>query len=484
MRSPTENIDYTSRDYEAFRETLIEKLQEKMPEYTDTTETDAGIVIIEALANGLDILSLYTDIIANDIVLPTTQSRKMAVLLAKCLGYTPYNQTASEYPQVFVLTSKRSVDTLIPKGTVVKTTSDNDLATLYFETIEDFIIPANCLGNEKEGDNYLYTTTVVAGQSISQDILGTSSGAPLQSFTAKYKNVIVDSLKVYVDEGGGKQLWEKVDTFFDSDENSKVYMVSVDDFDQCTVQFGNGLKGKIPNAYPNGISANYRVGGGEASNVSANIITAMETGLAYVKSTFNLEATVRGHDKESLESIKVNAPASYRARDRFVTLEDYEDLLRIKYYDILDVRAVRDTINLRHVHLYYIMRSGYTMTQALTNSISEYVGSRSMIGCTYDLSSYVAQTVNIQAKLYVDQNFDAEDLVEDIENYLTNVTFHYGELVFGDSIVKSDLETEIKNMFEGILSFRINTPNTDIISPTLPQNILVLGTISITTEYI
>ena len=92
-RKPTPNIDYTSRDYEAFRELLIQKLQEKMPEYTDTSETDAGIVILEALANGLDILSLYSDIIANDVILPTTQDRKLAVIMARCLGYIPYNQT-------------------------------------------------------------------------------------------------------------------------------------------------------------------------------------------------------------------------------------------------------------------------------------------------------------------------------------------------------------------------------------------------------
>ena len=58
-RVPTQGIDYTSRDYEAFRELLIVKLQEKMPEYTDTSETDAGIIIIEALANGRDIMSLH-----------------------------------------------------------------------------------------------------------------------------------------------------------------------------------------------------------------------------------------------------------------------------------------------------------------------------------------------------------------------------------------------------------------------------------------
>ena len=97
-RKPTANIDYTSRDYEGFKELLISKLKEKMPEYTDTSENDAGIVILEALANGLDVISLYSDIIANDVILPTTQSRNLAVLLAQCLGYIPYNQRASIYP--------------------------------------------------------------------------------------------------------------------------------------------------------------------------------------------------------------------------------------------------------------------------------------------------------------------------------------------------------------------------------------------------
>lgn len=66
-RNQTPNIDYTNRDYESFRQMMINKLKELMPEYTDTSETDAGIVIIEALANGLDILSLYQDNLANDL---------------------------------------------------------------------------------------------------------------------------------------------------------------------------------------------------------------------------------------------------------------------------------------------------------------------------------------------------------------------------------------------------------------------------------
>lgn len=484
-RTQTANIDYTSRDYEAFRELLINKLQEKMPEYTDTSETDAGIVILEALANGLDILSLYLDIIANDVILPTTQDRKLAVIIANCLGYYPYNQTASEYPQVFVLSDVREEDTLISKGTVVKTKQSSDLATMYFETMEDLVIPSGSLGNEKDEEgNYLYTVTVQHGTSVYQDVIGTSSGASLQSFSLNYTGVLVDSLEVYVNEGSGQELWTKVDNFISCDENSKVYMVSVDEFDVCTIEFGNGLKGRVPVSYPNGIVANYRVGGGEASNISANLITELDTGVAYVESTFNLEATVLGHDKESLDSIKENAPASFRTRDRIITLTDYEDVIRINFFDFLRLKAVQDTVDKKLVHIYYMLRTDYKYTADLAQEVTEFVTSRSIIGTTFDLNPYVEQKVDLDCVMYVDEDYDKDELQSNVEAYLDGVTFAYGNLVFDDTIIKSDLESEIKSTFDGILSFRINTPTSDIISPTSEQNVLTKGKVTITAKYL
>ena len=67
-RTATNGIDYTDKDYESFRAKMLETLQKKMPEYTDLRESDAGVVIIELLAMGLDVLSMYQDIYANEIV--------------------------------------------------------------------------------------------------------------------------------------------------------------------------------------------------------------------------------------------------------------------------------------------------------------------------------------------------------------------------------------------------------------------------------
>ena len=477
-RKPTENIDYTSRDYEAYREDMIRFLQTKIPEYTDISQTDAGIVIIEALANGLDILSLYTDVVMNDVVLPTTQDRKLAVMLAECLGYIPYNQTASEYPQVFVLDEISEDITIIPKGTVVRTAESSDLTTLYFETMNDLTIPAGRLGNETdETGNYLFTTKVKHGTSVSQDIIGSSSEAPLQSFKLTYTDVLVDSINLYVNEGYGQFLWKRVDNFIDCDANSMVYKVTVDEFDVCTIEFGNGLRGKVPKAYQNGIVANYRIGGGEVGNVSANIITELDTNIPYVESTFNLSATVKGHDKESLESIRENAPAYFRTRDRLVTLKDYEDLLRINFYEFLRLKAVRDEEDKKKARIFYIMRPGYEEEMyywELPEKVAEFIYGRSMIGTTYELRPYVREGVSLDCVLYVDQDYNSVDVVNDIKDYLLTVVFNTTNMQFDDYIVKSDLEREIKEAVSGVISFRIKYPEEDIIKPTSPENVLTL----------
>ena len=485
MRRMTQGIDYTTRDYQAYKELLISKLQENMPEYTDTSETDAGIVILEAFANGLDICSYYADAIANDVMLATTQDRRLAVLLARDLGYTPYSQTASKIPMVFTLEVEQEEDVVIGRGTVVTTVASDDVEAIYFETTEDLVIPAGKLGNEKdESGNYIYTVEAVQGETIEDDYLGSSNGTAYQSFVLSYVEVLIDSLEVYVDEGDGESLWTRVDNFQDCDQDSKAYTVTVDDYDNCTIEFGNGLKGKIPSVYDNGIRANYRVGGGDIGNVQADTVTVMETDIAYVEECTNLEPVVRGHEKETIEEIRYNAPAHNRTRDRAVTLLDYEDLLCINvnkfdsFYGILNTKAIRNENNFLNLFLYYQMREDYEMTQELEDEIADFFSNRTMIGTTYSLKPYKEYILNISANLIVDKDYSSSEVKQEVEEYLTSY-FYYGNFTFGDEIIKSELEEEVKNSIDGIKSFRITSPSADIITTTEDYEIFKLGTVTL-----
>lgn len=486
-RKMTAGIDYTNRDYEAYREMMIQELQKKMPEYTDLSSTDAGIVMLECLANGLDICSLYNDVVANDVVLATTQDRKMAVILARNLGYTPYNQTASITPQVFILNSVKDSDYIIGKGTVVKTKDSQDMVTQYFETMNDLVIPKGALGNETdESGNYLYQVNVQHGTSVKNDSLGSSTGAPFQSFKLNFPNVLIDALEVYVNEGDGKRKWTRVDSFFDSTLNgdSRVYTVSIDEFDNCYVEFGNNIRGKIPNVYQDGITANYRIGGGTVGNVQANTITVLDTSLAFVDSTFNpVASTTKGHEKETLEEIKENAPAKYRTRDRAVTLGDYGDLLMINnegdFYGVYRAKATRDTDNGLFAHIYYQMRDGYEMTDNLLEQIKKFYEPRIIIGTELDINPYEPYVVDIEATLIVDKDYSMETLKSYVESYIKDTFFAPNAFTFGDGFVMSDLESEVKSTFEGVRSLRISSPVGVIINADKENQIIELGTLTL-----
>ena len=488
MRKATQGIDYTSRDYQAYKELLINKLQEIMPEYTDTSETDAGIVILEAVANGLDICSYYADAIANDVILATTQDRRLANLMALDYGYTPYSQTSSKIPIVFTLEVAQDEDIIISKGTEVTTEESGDVEAIVFETIEDLTIPKGKLGNEKdEKGNYLYSVLAQQGETVDSDYIGSSNGSPFQSFTLTYTEVLLDSLEVYVDEGYGESLWTRVDNFQDCDEKSKVYMVIIDEYDNCTIEFGSGVRGKIPSVYDNGIRAKYRVGGGTIGNVQAGTVTVLETDIAYVEECTNLDPVVLGHDKESLEEIRYNAPAHNRVRDRAVTLLDYEDLLCINvskyddFYGILNTKAVRNSTNLMKVDLYYQMREGYSMTESLKTLISTFFEPRIIIGTSYELIPYVDNPINISASMIVKDDYRRAEVEEYVKEYLQSY-FAYGNFTFEDEIIKSELEEEVKGSVEGVKSFRINTPTSDVIQNDAVYKIFSLGTVTITSS--
>ena len=82
-----QNVDYTTRDYEGFRNDMLTLLKQKIPEYSDFSQSDMGVVLIELLAHGLDIISFYNDRIANEMFPDTALDRESIVKHCRRLGY-------------------------------------------------------------------------------------------------------------------------------------------------------------------------------------------------------------------------------------------------------------------------------------------------------------------------------------------------------------------------------------------------------------
>lgn len=459
-----QNVDYTTRDYEGFRNDMLTLLKQKIPEYSDFSQSDMGVVLIELLAHGLDIISFYNDRIANEIFPDTALDRESIVKHCRRLGYELQYAVPSQFKQVFKI-NPQTYDYFIPRGTKIVTAGEE---TLEFELIEDLIIPANCTGLEKGvGEEYLYTALVEHGSTITSDIIGTSNGEPYQEFTLSYPNVILDSLEVFVRNEHSIEQWERVSNFIDSDRTSKMYMVEVLDNGFCKITFGNGTSGMIPPQYDNGIYANYRTGGGAEGNISLNTLTELPSKPAQIVETFNVEQVQLGTDAETIEQARVHAPLSLRTLWRAVTLYDYENLLLQEFPDeILSVKAVAEDDRFT-ISIYVLTNSplGDLPTENKEKYL-EFLDERKEIG--YNLVIYPPKysdvTLTVKAKTTkANYNEHIKNVVEaHLHANYDEIAFNFGEELIVSQIMKDIL------MLQGIIDVYVEakgniTPEKDTI---------------------
>ncbi len=176
------------------------------------------------------------------------------------------------------------------------------------------------------------TVTATQAQTVTDEVLGGSTGLPNQTFQLSKSPVLDGTLELQVDQGEGFEDWTEVQGFFGFGSNDEVYVL-----DRTTggIRFGDGTNGAIPVANANNpnnnvVARTYRWGGGSAGNVTANALTTMVnsvTGIDASKVT-NLFAAFGGTDEETLDDAKLRAPLALQSRDRAVTNDDFEYLAK------------------------------------------------------------------------------------------------------------------------------------------------------------
>ena len=115
LRDNQQVIDYLARDYQSIRKALFDLIPAKLPEWTDRSEADFGIVLIELFAYMADILSYYQDRIANEAFLKTAQERRSVVNLLRLIGYEMAPAaSASAYLSVVVANNASGTVVILP----------------------------------------------------------------------------------------------------------------------------------------------------------------------------------------------------------------------------------------------------------------------------------------------------------------------------------------------------------------------------------
>jgi hypothetical protein len=116
--------------------------------------------------------------------------------------------------------------------------------------------------------------------------------------------------------------WDPVDDLSTAGPNDRVYAI---DPTFGTVQFGDGVNGKVPPVgFSNVRAASYQFGGGLAGNVAAGAITSLRTTIPLVDHVSNPVAAGGGSDTETVSAAIERGAESVKNRGRAVSAEDFE----------------------------------------------------------------------------------------------------------------------------------------------------------------
>ena len=327
MANYVPQIDYTSRDFSAIKQDMIDLIPNFVPQWISRDPSDFGIALIELFSYMGDLINYYIDRSANESFITTASQRESVLQLAKLLGYNPTQATAA----VVTLTFQNSTASTItvPALTQVATTTISNGSTnqIVFETKSSVVVPA------KSGTvNGSITVAATQGTTVSSELVGNSDGTPTQSFQLSQASVINDSASVLV----GTVPYQRVEYLIDYNSYDPVFTTYTDAEGITYITFGDGVSGRIP-PISSQIYATYRVGGGANGNVSSNVIKnilkfpsgSIPAGLSVNNQDISVSgdgAATGGAEAESTDSIRINAPKSIRALNRAVSLTDYASL--------------------------------------------------------------------------------------------------------------------------------------------------------------
>jgi uncharacterized phage protein gp47/JayE len=396
----TPNLDYTSRDYDGLRTSLLQYAQYNFPAWQPSSEGDFGVLIVELLAYLGDIMSYYVDRAQNEAYLTTATQRASVLNIAKLLGYKPGTGTPAT-GRVNLQSAKGSPAITVPAGTQLATSYVDAVdGPIIFETDADVVVPAGVVGSDGSYTGGVVGVNVTEGQTIKDSTTGgplhvaSATGYPSQTYRLPNPNIYSDTIAIYVDG----ILWNQIDHLLEAQAGDRVYTVDQDANGYSWITFGDGVNGVVP-ALGLDIGAIYRTGYGSRGNLAKGAINSVYTPIPGL-SLLMLDATTGwyddpttgGADPESTEQIRTNAPVAFNTQQRAVTVDDFA-AFALSVPGVAKAASVADYWS--SVTTYVIGPDGNSPSSALLDRVAKTLQSKALAGVTANVDAPSFVRINV-----------------------------------------------------------------------------------------
>lgn len=284
--------------------------------------------ILDLLTYNTFINAFYLNQIGSESFLDTAQLKESVVSHAKELNFLPRSRNSSRAVVNLSQTGNVTDGTkTINKFTTFTTTLGSN--TLTFSTDRDVTAVNDGSGNFIANNINIFEGTVVTEFF---DIASANTKLVISS-----ANVDVDSVEVVVQKSSSdlsNTVFRKADNLFNLTPTSEVFFLQGFGQDKYEIEFGNDVTGKKI-ASGNIVRVRYRETLGDEGN-NAKVFVASDNSIT----TTTVANSSLGSERESIDSIRFNAPRVFATQDRAVTKEDYKSLIKNEFPTVQTLNVI------------------------------------------------------------------------------------------------------------------------------------------------
>ncbi|OYY91551.1 MAG: hypothetical protein B7Y45_03060 [Sphingomonas sp. 28-66-16] len=489
--TPRPAIDYTNKDYQSLRRAMLDLARYRLPEWTDHTPSDMGVLMVDMFAYMGDIILYYQDRIASEMFPGTAVERRSIIQLLRLIGYelAPPVAANADLLLTFEFPSGAPAATTIPSGALFVAQAPAEAPPefsylgpdLAIDLRSDQAVPAPAI--RPNTDRATVRIPVVQAGAAMQSVIGGSSGEPNQQFVIDQAPLIADTLTVEVDEGGDWVRWDRRENFLYSEDaaghlllsaaDARDYTLHFDERGAAHIGFGDGAFGLIPPRGTTNIRARFRLGGGIVGNVGAGAINRAKTAIPLLVAVTNPQAAAGGADAEATADAARLGPAIYRSNRRAVTLDDYE-ALALRAGGVAKVKARSRSWNLIELVIGPSGDSLRPLPEELRAHLLDYFEDKRMAGTLVRILDAAPAPIDLSLAADIDPRFQA-DIVRQRVIDAASGYFAYAAVEFGQTLYQGDLYALVEAV-PGVIAASISRfARSDLAEPPIEEELRLAG---------
>jgi len=318
MAGANSNFNITELDFDSIKTSLKNYMKDNDVLQDYNYEGSAISTLLDVLAYNTQYNAYYLNMVANEMFMDTALQRNSVVSQAKLLNYTPKSAIAPSATINLTVNQVYETSLTLPKYTNFLSESV-DGVNYNFVNIDSKTV------NVVNGVAQFNEVTLKQGQASNYSFVVDVTNNPKSFFKIPDVGVDTTTLLISVQESSSNNFtttYSAASNYLTLDGDSLVYFLQEGINGYYEVYFGNGVLGK---SLKNGniVRISYVTTKGTGSTGANNFVIMSTVGGYGNTSITPITSASQGSVKESLDSIKFQAPKSYAAQGRAVTKDDY-----------------------------------------------------------------------------------------------------------------------------------------------------------------